>query len=135
VIGVGATLCERFTLDRELGRGGMGTVYRATDQVLGRNVAITFLKDSRTDEEADRIRHRTDLYSVGVMLYECATGDVPFEGDARSVMRQHAEATPAAPRLKNPEIWSTLRAFGRPGGVAGHAAAGKADRNLHPVGI
>ena len=36
MIGVGATLNERFTLDKELGQGGMGTVYRATDQVLGR---------------------------------------------------------------------------------------------------
>jgi serine/threonine-protein kinase len=235
VIGVGTTLCERFTLDQELGQGGMGTVYRATDQLLGRNVAIKFLKDSRTLEQANRIRleaqilarlvhdrivrlydfgesggnyflvmeevngpsfanrwrdliladrlricaqvaealhyahiqgvihrdvkpgnvllapgdqaklsdfgisvvssdpgeetwtirgtpsymspeqaegmrldHRTDLYSVGVMLYECVTGDIPFDGDARAVMRQHKEAAPPPPRLKNPEIWSTL---------------------------
>ena len=33
--------------------------------------------------------HRTDLYSVGVMLYECTTGEVPFVGDAASVMAQH----------------------------------------------
>ena len=56
VIRVGATLNERFTLEKELGQGGMGTVYRATDQLLGRNVAIKFLKDSGTDEEANQIR-------------------------------------------------------------------------------
>ena len=56
MIGVGATLCERFTLEKELGQGGMGTVYRATDQLLGRNVAIKFLKDSRTEGEANQIR-------------------------------------------------------------------------------
>ncbi len=50
MIGVGATLNERFTLDKELGHGGMGTVYRATDQLLGRNVAIKLLKDSGTAE-------------------------------------------------------------------------------------
>ena len=50
MIGVGATLNERFTLDKELGSGGMGTVYGATDQLLGRNVAIKFLKDSGTEK-------------------------------------------------------------------------------------
>ena len=52
--------------------------------------------------------HRTDLYSVGVMVYECATGDVPFVGHAMSVIGQHINAAPTAPRFKNPEISSTL---------------------------
>ena len=56
MIGVGTTLNERFTLDKELGPGGMGTVYGATDQLLGRTVAIKFLKDSGTDKEAEKIR-------------------------------------------------------------------------------
>ena len=56
MIGVGAMLNERFTLDKELGQGGMGTVYRAADQLLGRNVAIKLLKDSGAEEEAEKIR-------------------------------------------------------------------------------
>ncbi len=235
MIGVGAILGERFTLVEELGQGGMGTVYRATDQVLGRSVAIKLLKDAGTPEGAgkihleaqilarlvhdrivrlydfgqsdgtcflvmeevdgpsfanrwrdlllvDRLRicgqvaealdyahlqgvihrdvkpgnvlltrndeaklsdfgislvnggrgdqsgsirgtplymspeqaqgksldHRTDLYSVGVMLYECATGELPFAGHAMSLFGQHVNATPPAPRHRNPQIWSTL---------------------------
>jgi eukaryotic-like serine/threonine-protein kinase len=235
VIGVGATLNERFTLESELGAGGMGTVYRATDQLLKRNVAIKFLRDTGNEKVAqlirleaqilarlvhdkivrlydfgesegnsflimeevngpsfssrwrellldDRLRicgqvakaldyahlqgvihrdvkpgnvlltpndeaklsdfglslvtndgkdqsgtirgtplymspeqaqgqsldHRTDLYSVGVMLYECATGGVPFVGHQMAILAQHINAAPMAPRFKNPEISSTL---------------------------
>ena len=38
---------------------------------------------------------RTDLYSVGVLLFELLTGTKPFHGDkAAEVMRKHQEATP-----------------------------------------
>ncbi len=40
---VGKVLCGRFTLDRLIARGGMGKVYEATQQPLGRTVALKVL--------------------------------------------------------------------------------------------
>ena len=59
-VGVGRVLAGRYTLRTPLGRGGMGTVWLATDSVLGRQVAIkevTF--EAAAEDERRLLRERT----------------------------------------------------------------------------
>jgi serine/threonine protein kinase len=74
---------------------------------------------------------RTDIYALGMILYECVTGRLPYQGDnALAVMNQHVTASPppmrqfarqVSPALdevilkairRNPDArWQSARAF------------------------
>jgi len=54
---------------------------------------------------------RTDLYSLGIILYEMLTGVTPFQGDNPiAVMMQHLHEMPTPPNLLNPNVSPALSA-------------------------
>ena len=48
---IAAALADRYTIERELGRGGMATVYLADEKKHGRKVAIKFLNEKYSKDE------------------------------------------------------------------------------------
>ena len=51
----------------------------------------------------------SDIYSLGVVMYECATGHVPFDGDdAISVALKQVNELPVPPSQENPNVDPTL---------------------------
>jgi serine/threonine-protein kinase len=53
---VGRTLEGRYTITARLGSGSMGTVYRATQHAMGREVAIKILRGDRASDETAKAR-------------------------------------------------------------------------------
>jgi len=59
--------------------------------------------------EAKEVDHLSDIYSLGVILYEMATSHVPFHGEtALSIAMKHKGETPKDPRKFNPSIPNDL---------------------------
>ncbi|MGI6113964.1 MAG: Stk1 family PASTA domain-containing Ser/Thr kinase [Mahellales bacterium] len=53
---------------------------------------------------------KSDLYSLGIVLYEMLTGTVPFEGDSPiSVALKHIQEEVKPPKLINPQIPGSLQ--------------------------
>ncbi len=88
VLGLGETLPRTLTPADP----PAGAYYLAPEQVRG---------EAPTD--------CTDLYALGVVLYEAATGTVPFEGpDAGTVAVEQVEREPEPPRRVNPAVPASL---------------------------
>ena len=56
--------------------------------------------------------HRTDMYSLGVTLFEALTRKLPFDGDTPgAILVKHVTESPPAPRSLNPALSSSINQF------------------------
>jgi serine/threonine protein kinase len=63
-------------------------------------------EQARQDKEID---YRSDLYSLGVTLFETVTGSLPFEsGDSLALLLKRLQDSPPSPSEINPELPSAL---------------------------
>ena len=80
-IKLGTILNGRYRLDAEIGQGGMGTVYRAFDKTLKRDVAVKILSSSKLGTEG-RSRLLAEAKTVAKLnhphilgaIWECLVG-------------------------------------------------------------
>jgi eukaryotic-like serine/threonine-protein kinase len=77
----------------------------------------------------ERVDHRSDLYSVGCLLYELLTGRPPFTGDSPvAIAYQHVRENPVPPSRVDPELpaWAdaiVLKAMAKDPGARYQSAA------------
>ena len=62
--------------------------------------------------QGERGDERSDVYALGVMMYEFLTGRVPFEGDNwMAVMQGHLQRAPVRIRELRPDVPAALEAI------------------------
>ena len=66
---IGRMLANRYEILEKIGVGGMATVYRATDLVLKRYVAVKILRDEFTTDEEFIRRFETEAQSAARLTH------------------------------------------------------------------
>jgi serine/threonine-protein kinase len=83
----------------------------ASDMTLTGSIMGTAQYLSPEQAQGHSVSETSDLYAVGVVLYELLTGSVPFEGDsAVTIALKQVSAEPIPPSTRNPEVGPALDA-------------------------
>ena len=80
----GVKLGDRYRLDERIGAGGMGEVWRATDELLGRTVAVKVMLPAMLDEPGFVRRFFAEARAMASVNHPGVVAIHDFRGDADS---------------------------------------------------
>jgi tetratricopeptide (TPR) repeat protein len=127
----GRLLDSRFRIEREVARGGMGIVYEAFDEKLGRRIALKCARSGFGKRLPPEVRHASEISHPNVCrIFEIhtastASGDVDFltmeflEGETLGARLGHGPLTEAEARSIGAQICAGLAEAHRNGVVHG----------------
>ena len=89
-----------------IGRGGMGEVYHAADDRLGRSVAVKVLPSELAADAARRLRFEREARAIAALNHPniCAVYDVGREGDVAFLVMELLEGESLADRVRRGPI-------------------------------
>jgi predicted ATPase len=70
--------------------------------------SLAYMAPEQTGRTGRTVDQRADLYSLGVVMYELATGRKPFAGDDFGLIRDQLLRTPVAPDAVDPNVSPAL---------------------------
>lgn len=138
LIGPGARLKDRYRLERLLGRGGMASVWLASDLVLERAVAVKVLSDTIASDPEFLARFRREARVAAGLSHPNLIGVYDYaEGAERPyLVMEHVPGDNLAERLsQNAEIDCERLARELLGALAHIHAAGIVHRDIKPQNV
>jgi tRNA A-37 threonylcarbamoyl transferase component Bud32 len=107
-LSAGTTIAGRYRIVSQLGRGGMGDVYRAEDLVLDETVALKFLRRSRLSDPAWRERFVREVQSARRITHPniCRVHDIHLD-------REHNDAFISMAFIDGEDLGTLIRRIGR----------------------
>jgi serine/threonine protein kinase len=96
-------LADRYQLEQPIGRGGMGEVWRATDTVLGRQVAVKTIDLRSVPDESGAARFEREARVTAGMTHPniVTVHDSGVEGDTAYLVMELLPGPSLADRLKD----------------------------------
>jgi len=144
-LGAGNAMLGRYEVERELGRGAMGTVYRGRDPVIGRAVAIKTMVLPKALEPAEREhakqRFLREARAAGQLVHPgiVAIHDAGVEHDLCYIVMELVEGRDLGAYTKPPGLLPPAKVLSiveRVAEALDHAhAAGVVHRDIKPANI